>query len=305
MAVLGIAARGGLVVAVNEIQESREARLGRMWRAGFSRFWPLLGLLLVLQLPVLVISLLVLFSILGPLIVPLMRGGEPGAEMIAPLCGGFCLGLPIIIILSLLIDILHLIAVRYLMLGGQGVFQSIRSGWGFLRARTKDTVLMYLLSGALNLAAVIVISIPMVIVMVAAAVPAVMAAANENWSALAVPIVIAIFAVIVISLLYAGIWGTFTSALWTLFFRRAANMEPVAAVAPAPAPVQGEWPVAPAERPSAQAQPAPGAPVAPGPPVSGFGEPAAPPPPEHPSERPTPPVAPEEPAAEPREGDGV
>ena len=42
-AVIGIGARGGLVWAVNEIEEGRAPRLGEAWNAGFARFWSLLG----------------------------------------------------------------------------------------------------------------------------------------------------------------------------------------------------------------------------------------------------------------------
>ena len=48
-AVIGIGARGGLVWAVNEIEDGRAPRLGEAWNAGFARFWSIFGLGLLLQ----------------------------------------------------------------------------------------------------------------------------------------------------------------------------------------------------------------------------------------------------------------
>ncbi len=43
-AIISIGARGGLVWAVNEIEEGRAPRLGEAWNAGFARFWSIFGL---------------------------------------------------------------------------------------------------------------------------------------------------------------------------------------------------------------------------------------------------------------------
>lgn len=266
--VLAIAARGGLVTGVNEIEEGRPRRARELWSAGFSRFWSLLGLDLLLGLPLMVVGLgmagIILFSVAAPLV----RGGEPGPEAFVPICGSLAIGVPLLIVGSFVLGIMHLIALRYVMLGGHGAIAAAGDSWRFLRARMKDSLLMYLLNFALNLAASFALGIPAIIIGVALAVPLVAVVASEEWGALWGIIPAFVLLVTVLSVAYNAIWGTYTSALWTLFFRRAAGMHvdaaPVpAAMQPAAAPVSEHSappaPPAPFEPPIAPipAQPAP------------------------------------------------
>lgn len=242
--VLAIAARGGLVTGVNEIEEGRPRRAGELWSAGFSRFWSLLGLDLLLGLPLMVVGLgmagVILFSVAAPLI----QGGEPGPEAFVPICGSLAIGVPLLIVGSFVLGIMHLIALRYVMLGGHGAIAAAGDSWRFLRARMKDSLLMWLLNFALNLAASFALGIPAIIIGVALAVPLVAVIASEEWGALWGIIPAFVLLVTLLSVAYNAIWGTYTSALWTLFFRRAAGMhveaDPLLAgmppVAPAPAP---------------------------------------------------------------------
>lgn len=283
-AILGVAARGGLVVGVSEVEEGREHGLGTLWGAGFKRFWSVLGLEILVGLPIVLITLLMLFGVFAPLVGPLIGGQEPGAEIVAPICGSLCLGIPVLIVLSLLLGVLRLVALRYIMLGGQGAIEALGNSWRFFRARMKDTVVMYLINAGLNIVAGIVLAIPAVIISVIAVVPVVMAASERNWAAITAPIALLVLALVALSIFYTAVWGTYTSALWTLFFRRVTGMD--VAVAAAPAPASPPAPEYPADV------------VPPGPPIAGFsetpsGEPIAPPPPAPPAgEMPTPPPAP-------------
>jgi hypothetical protein len=299
--VFGVAARGGLVTAVSEIEEGRQHGLGTLWGAGFKRFWSVLGLEILMSLPVLLVTLVMLYGIFAPLAGSLFAGQAPGAEVVAPIFGSLCVGVPVLIVLSLLLGVLRLIAMRYIMLGGQGAFEAIGNSWRFFRVRIKDTVLMYLVNAGLNLVAGIALAIPAVIISVAAVVPVVMAASDNNWGAITAPIVIGVVALILLSLLYTGIWGTYTSALWTLFFRRVAGMQPaMASSAPSgggfTAPAAPEYPPAPS-----------------GPPIAGYEQPPVvelPPPPDPPAGDQTPPTpasaaAPEYPSAPPVQPPGA
>jgi hypothetical protein len=247
--VVALAARGGLVTGVNEIEEGRPRRAGELWSAGFSRFWTLLGLELLLGVPLAVVGLGMAAVILFTVAAPFVRGGEPGPEVIAPICGSLVIGLPLLLIGSFVLGIMHLLAMRYVMLGGRGALAAIGDSWRFLRARLKDSAIMWFLNFALNMGASFVLAIPAVIIGVALAVPLVAVVASEQWSALWGLVPAFVLLVTLLSVVYNAIWGTYTSALWTLFFRRAAGMhveaQPVPmpqydiAPSPAPEPVAG------------------------------------------------------------------
>ena len=250
--ILGVAARGGLVTGVNAIEEGAARSTGELWRAGFSRFWSLVGLDILLKLPVVAVLLLMAVAIIAPIAGVIAAGGEPGPEVLVPICGSLVIGIPLSILGSLVLGMMHVLALRYVMLGGQGAVQAARNSWGFLRARLKDTVLMWLINGGLNLAAGFALAIPVIAVVLVFVLPLMTAGVAEAWGVLFGFAALLVVVMTVVSLLYNGIWGTFTSSLWTLFFRRAAGMhvepelpvpvapsEPVGAVGPEPQPPLG------------------------------------------------------------------
>ena len=239
--ILGLAATGGLITGVNSIEEGRTRRLPELWADGFGRFWALLGLDLLLGLPVFLVAMVMLAGIFVPLFTTIAAGNEPGLGFFGSLTGSLCIGIPVLLVMSFFLGIMRLIGLRYLMLGGQGVIESAGNGWRFLRARFKDTFLMWLINGGLNIAASFVLAIPVVVVALVAVFPIIGATATESWGAL-VGVGIAAFVFLwLISAAYTAVWGTFTSSLWTVFFRKATGMEVVVAVpgAGAPAPAAG------------------------------------------------------------------
>jgi hypothetical protein len=260
--VLSIAARGGLVYAVNEIESGRPFTLGQSWNAGFARFWTLLGLSILLMLPVFVVGLFVFLGVTIPILIPLLRGSTPNAASIAPMCGVLAIGVPLLIVMSIVLGVMYILAVRFVMLDGKGAVESAAESWRSIRGRFKDNALMYLVSLGLNIAAGIVLAIPMVILILALVFPAVAAGVAGNWTGVAAAIAVMVLLIFVLSFAFTAVWGTFTSSLWTIFFRRMTGMEPPPAAAeptmpPAPAP-PAPAPLAPPPPP-----PAPPAPAAP------------------------------------------
>jgi hypothetical protein len=223
--ILGLAARSGLVHAVNEIEEGRTYSLGAAWQVGFDRFWRMVGLGLLLNLPIGVLGLAFTILVLAPIMLPLIRGAEPTGAIVAPVCGGLAVGIPVLVVVSLILGILYVIATRFVVLYDMGVMQAIGEAWRAFRARTKDHVLMWLVNFGLNVAAGIVFAIPVTLLALAIALPAFVAGSAGEWSALAGVVVVLVIVILALSLLYTGIWGTFTSSLWTIFFRRLVGME--------------------------------------------------------------------------------
>ncbi|PKQ17015.1 MAG: hypothetical protein CVT67_02415 [Actinobacteria bacterium HGW-Actinobacteria-7] len=280
--VLGVAARGGMVVGVDRIEQGSSPTVGELWAAGFARFWTLLGLEVMLRIPILLVLLFVLAGVFVPLMGAIVGTGDVGPGIVAPICGSLAIGLPLLLVLGFVLGVMELIAKRYVMLGGQGAVQAAQNGWRFFRVRFKDTFLMWLINAGLNLAASLVLIVPAFVVGLVVAVPAVLAARSESWTAFIPIIGVAMLLLIALSIVYSAIWGTFTSSLWTIFFRRVAGLEQ-----PVEAPISGS--------PYAGEGISLASPAPPGPVTTPMPEPPAPPAdryPQYPPAPPTPPAPP-------------
>jgi len=243
--ILHVAARGGLVHAVNEIEEGRPFTLGAAWSAGFGRFWRLLGLSIVLGLPLAVVGLGLGLAVAVPILLPLMRGEAPGPESFVPLCGAFAIGVPLLLVGGVILGIMQELGLRSIMLDDMGVFDAASAGWRSFRTRIKDTLIMWFVNFGLNLLAGIVIAIPIVVIILAAIVPVGFSAYGGAFGPVIAISVVAVFIVTLVLMVYTAIWGTFTSALWTVFFRRLTGRELLAEMPAAYAAVP-EPPAAPA-----------------------------------------------------------
>lgn len=236
--IFAVAARGGLVVGVSACEEGTPRRLGELWQAGFARFWSLVGIDVMLSLPLIAVALAVAAMILVPLAATVFMDGEPGPELAAPLCGSLVIGVPLLLVGTFVFGILRLIAQRYVMLGGQGAVEATVNAWRFFRARFVDSAVMWLLNAVLNIAAAFALAIPVVAIGIAVAVP--LAVATRAGIGLGGVLALAglLLAVVgVIALAFNAVWGTFTSALWTVFFRDVTGMT---ARASAAAPIAGD-----------------------------------------------------------------
>lgn len=277
--ILSIAAKGGLVFLVNEAEEVRPVRGMDGWGAGFRTWFRVFGIGFVLFVPYATLLFTVLAASLAPIVGPYISGAEPGVEAFVGMCGGLAFGGLVLILLGILVGLLDTLAVRHAVLDRSGVFASIGAAWTDVRTRFKDVLVMWLLMIAVGLAFGVVIGVAVAIfgVGIAAAI-----FAGEFVIAGSVG-----FALFVFLLLPTAIYGAFTSAVWTIFFRRLTGRELVeVAASPGYAP-----PLAP-QAPT-YATPAP--PAAPTPPLAPY--PPAPPvaPPVDASiSPPVPPRAPEE-----------
>jgi len=280
--VLALAARAGLVYAVNEVEEGRTPSVGAAWSLGFSRFWSMLGLGFMLQVPMAIVGAVIAAAILIPLASAALRGGTPQAGLIiAPICGALAIGLPLLLVGSFVFGIMYVLGVRFIVLERMGAVQAAKEGYRAFRRRFKDSALMWLINWGLNIVSGIVLAIPIVVVVVIAVVPAIIAGRSQQWGALIGGVGLLFLVLLVLGLIYNAIWGTFTSALWTIFYRRMIGREVIAAAPVVPAP------------PVAYQAPAPAyPPMAPTPPVAPAYPPVAPTPPAAPAapDAPTPPA---------------
>lgn len=192
--VLSTVARGGLIAAVDTIEEGGSTSFRTAWVAGWQRVWPLLGIALVPALPILLL-------LIGGLVTV---GAMTGFAALAGLDTGFsflsgagvtflalaCLAAPFALALALL----HNFAERACMLEHLGVFASYRRGWEVLAQNLGPAIILFLIQLVLS----IVIGIGMIgpgIVMVLC------------------------FLLWPILLLISGTIAAYFSSLWTLAWR--------------------------------------------------------------------------------------
>ncbi len=253
--IVGIAARGGLIQAVDAIEEGGTFTLGAAWDAGFGHFWRLLGLSVLLGLPMALVGLGLAAAVALPIIGAVRAGSDPSPALFAPMCGAFIVGIPLLIVGGVILGTMSLLGSRSIMIADTGVFEAAAEAWRLFRTRIKDSLIMWFISLGLNMVAGIVVAIPIVIVTFAGVIPAVFLIRSESWPALIGVSAIAVLIITLVIMLYTAIWGTFTSALWTIFFRRLTGREaPTESLAPVAPSVPSLTPVAPQ---------APSAPVAP------------------------------------------
>jgi len=241
--IVGIAARGGLIQAVDAIEEGRTFTLGAAWDAGFGHFWRLLGLSVLLGLPMALVGIGLALAVALPLLSAFRMGGQPGPAVFAPLCGAFVIGAPLLLVGGVILGSMSLLGARSIMLEGAGVFEAAGRAWRSFRTRIKDTLIMWFITLGLNLVAGIVVAIPLIVIIVAAAIPAVFLIGSQSWATLIGVSSVAVLVITLLLMLYTAIWGTFTSSLWTIFFRRLTGRE---VPAEQPAPLAPQPPATPA-----------------------------------------------------------
>jgi hypothetical protein len=281
--ILSVAAKGGLIFLVNEAEEGRPVRGMDGWAVGFRRWFRVFGIGFVLFVPYTVLVLLVLVATFAPLVAPLIGGGQPGPEAFVGLCGGLALGGFVLLVLGVLLGLLEMLGVRHAVLDDSGVFASIGGAWRDVRVRFKDVFVMWLLTIAVGIAFGVLVG-----VIAAIFAFGIFAAVFAGEFAAAAVVGVAFFLAM---LLPSAIFGAFTSAIWTIFFRKLTGRE----LAQPPAQPGYAPPLAP-DAPGPVTPPA--APYAPAaPPAAPYAPPVAPPPvapPAAPPRAPFPPQPPEE-----------
>lgn len=225
--IVSVAAEAGLIHAVNRIERAGDRpSLREAWGVGWRDWGRVFAIRFLLGLPMFLFAMVIAATVAATL-APLITGygRTDSMPMIASLAGAALCGAPIMIVVGLITDILRLVAVRYAVLGDRKALDSIRDAWRAFRAKWQDHVIAYLIGGALNLAASILLAIPLTILAVVMFIPAVVGARMDAGFESFIGVVVGFVALLfVLGLFYSGIWGTFTSAYWTLFFRDLTGM---------------------------------------------------------------------------------
>jgi hypothetical protein len=215
---LGTIGRIGLIRGAWQVETGTEHLIfGQLFSESTPYFWRIFGLSLIVGLPILIlvgalVAALVVFGI------SMSQGNDAstiGFVGILPLLiGCVCLLIPVGFVIGLIVHQ----AERVIVLEGSPVLPSISRGWDIFRANLGPILVMAIILAVIGFVAGLIIAIPVLIVVVPAAIA--FAAGNaENYN----PLIFAgicLCLYIPVSLLLNGILISYTESVWTLTYMR-------------------------------------------------------------------------------------
>jgi hypothetical protein len=234
--VLSIAARGGIVKLVDDAEEGRPVLAGDGWRVGFSNWLKVFAVSFLAELPALALGIVmvvvILVAVLGAGVAGILQRGDTAAlsAVVVSSLAGTCLFLVVFGVLAIafgiVFGIVRELAVRYAVLEGRGVIDSLKTAWSDLWAK-RGAFMMFLTVAVVGL----VVGIVLGIMAVAVIVPGVLLIAFGGLGPGALVVILG-----GIVLMAAGaVYGALYHSLWTVFFRRMTGREKLQSAAAAAA----------------------------------------------------------------------
>ncbi len=248
--------RGALVGLVSDLEINQTVpNVGRGWNIGSDRFLSLLGIGLVVNIPLSLVSLLLILIAALPFlasVLPLIgtAGGRTPDQLIAVAVGGLmgsvfliCCVILLLVIVALIIRPFYEFFVRVCVVDRRGTMDSIREGYRIVRSHLGTVAVLYIIIIGIGIGFGIVM-IPVALILLGIPVGvgfAVGAVAHAVMPGVIVGLLIAI-PMLIILLVISGIYQTFESTAWTEGFL--ALTRPAAVPVPAPAPPPAPAPAA-------------------------------------------------------------
>lgn len=233
---LRVASKVALMRLVREIEEGRPAGVRRGFWLGFGRFWPYVGVSLLIGIPVALLAIGLILIGLSPLLLLVMRSNVAG---VVGVILTILLMIPIVLFLvaiSVVIGPLMEFFLRACALEHLGVTASIRRGWSLATSHLKDVLVVGILLFGVGLGWGLLM-VPEVLAVLAAAflfIAGTWALFQSVGPAVVVGVVVGLPAVAFFAFL-AGLFKAFTSSVWTLAYLRIAGLAtPPPAVAQIP-----------------------------------------------------------------------
>ncbi|MCJ7716901.1 MAG: hypothetical protein MUO54_10350 [Anaerolineales bacterium] len=161
---LGTISRGGLIGAVNEIEQGNSTNFSNAFQAGWQKGWRLIGIGLVPAIPGVVLAVLAIISVVMLGGIDVFTQGEfhpaVGVGAFLPLIVLSCIMLPVMLILSLL----RVFANRACMLEDLDVIGSYRRGFEVLGDNLGPAALLFLLQIAISFGLGIMMLVPGILI---------------------------------------------------------------------------------------------------------------------------------------------
>ena len=212
-------ARGALAESVAAIDRGEERRFFSAWRAGTRYFWRVLGQVTIISLIWLGLTL-VIFLLGALLAVGIFAATDSVAVRVLVVAFGAILLLPPLVVVFVVLLIVGQFALRALVVGGEGVFASIGSGYRLFRRNAGRSLLLLLIQIGIALAVGGVMFAVLAIAGLLLSVPVtLLSSSGQNVVSAVVAVVFGLVLSIPFIVLTSAV-GVFHQAYWTLAYLR-------------------------------------------------------------------------------------
>ena len=218
--VISVISRGGLIAAVQQVEEDGATSFRQAWAAGAKKFWTLLGLSILSAIPIIILIIVgLVFLGLGIGVgLGLLDVAEAAAittlVFVSVVCGGFlCCGLFILVII---LEQIRIYGERAAILEKLGWIDAFKRGWQVFTENLGATIILWLIFFALG---IVIFGISFVIMAVIAAPFFGLIFVDDPGLWLLGPLCFGGLLGVIVFAFIRSIVTAFTSATWTLAFR--------------------------------------------------------------------------------------
>ncbi len=229
--VIGLVGRTGVKLGAWRADAGAESLpFGQLFSDSLGYFWRMLGMTVLVGLPGFLFALVsVFFLLLGIFSLVGRQLPSGGIALICLVVPMFCLLIPLGWILSVLGEL----SSAALVGENLGIFASISRGWRLMWRKVGSAILVSLLLFVLQIAASILLGIPVALLVIPFVVAAV---ASRSGVVIGVGLVLLVLVVALISWFISSIFQAYSGSLWVIAFRRLTATPAAAPVMEAPAP---------------------------------------------------------------------
>ena len=216
---LSLVSQAALADGVAALHRGEERRFSSTFRAGLSNFWRVLGFAVLFFIISIAIAFLIFALAALPIIGVLAATNSIGVR-IGVIALVALIGVGLLIVIFVLLSIFGRLGLRTLVVGREGIFSSLRSGYSLFLRHPGQGLLVWLVGVALSLGVTLALLILALILGLVLAAPVV---ALFIADLRIVAIVVGVMATIVFLVPFVIAWaaiGTFNHAYWTLAYLR-------------------------------------------------------------------------------------
>ncbi|CAN5126061.1 hypothetical protein BH18ACT10_BH18ACT10_04130 [soil metagenome] len=213
-----LVSQGGLTDSVAAIERGQRRSFSSTWRAGTGFFWRVLGQVLLFVGIVLGLLLVVAIPI-GALVGGAFLTDSTAFRVVAIIIA-IPIGIAALLAIFIPIAIIRQFARRTMVVGGDGVIDSVRSGYRMFRHNLGRSLLVWLIQLGIMIAASIALIIALLIVGLILFLPTILLAVAGSTTAAIVTGIIAGVILLPVLIVTAAILGTFNHSYWTLAYLR-------------------------------------------------------------------------------------
>ena len=211
--------RGALAESVTAMDRGEERSFSSTWRAGVSHFWRVVGQVTVISLIWLALALVI--SALGALLVAgtFVATDSVAVRVLVVALGAIVL-LPLLAVIGVVLLIVGQFALRALVVGGEGVFASIRSGYDLFRRNVGSSLILLLIQIGIALGVGSATFVALTAAGLLVSVPVTLLSSSGQDAASAVVAVTLSVILSIPFIVLASAVGVFHQAYWTLAYLR-------------------------------------------------------------------------------------